>query len=116
MQFKKQQIELDMDKKTGSMKRKGKGVRQSCILSISLFILYAKYIMRNVGMDEAQAGIKISGENINNLRYADDTSLIAESEEELKSLLMKVKVESEKVGLKLNIQKTKIMGSGPFTS
>ena len=94
----------------------GKGVRQGCILSPCLFNLYAEYIMRNAGLEEAQAGIRISGRNINNLRYADDTTLIAESEEELKSLLMKVKVESEKVGLKLNIQKAKIMASGPITS
>ena len=91
-----------------------KGVRQGCILSPCLFNFYAKYIVRNVGLDEAQAGIKISGKNINNLRYADYTTLKAESEEELKSLLMKK--ESEKVGLKLNIQKTKIMTSGPITS
>jgi len=90
-----------------------KGVRQGCILSLHLFILYAKYIMRNTGLDEAQAGIKIAGRNINNLRYADDTTLMAESKEELKSILMKVKEESEKLGLKLNIQKTKIMPSGP---
>ena len=83
---------------------------------ILLFNLYAEYIMRNAGLEEAQAGIKIAGRNINNLRYADDTTLMAESEEELKSLLMKVKVESEKVGLNLNIQKTKIMASGPITS
>ena len=94
----------------------GKGVRQSCILSPCLFNFYAEYIMRNAGLEEAQAGIKIAGRNINNLRYADDTTLTAESEEELKSLLMKVKEESEKVGLKLNIQKTKIMASGPITS
>ena len=116
----------------------GKGVHQGCILSLCLFNLYAEfssvtqsyptlcdsmncstyveYIMRNAGLDEAQAGIKIAGRNINNLRYADDTTLMAESEEELKILLMKVKEESEKVGLKLNIQKTKIMASGPFTS
>ena len=94
----------------------GKGVRQGCILSPCLFNLYAEYIMRNAGLEEAQAGIKIAGRNINNLRYADDTTLMAESEEELKSLLMKVKVESEKVGLKLNIQKRKIMASGPITS
>ena len=94
----------------------GKGVRQGCILSPCLFNLYAEYIMRNAGLEEAQAGIKIAGRNINNLRYADDTTLMAESEEELKSLLMKVKVESEKVGLKLNIQKTKIMASSPITS
>uniref|UniRef100_A0A4W2GTC8 RNA-directed DNA polymerase n=1 Tax=Bos indicus x Bos taurus TaxID=30522 RepID=A0A4W2GTC8_BOBOX len=94
----------------------GKGVCQGCILSPCLFNLYAEYIMRNAGLEEAQAGIKIAGRNINNLRYADDTTLMAESEEELKSLLMKVKVESEKVGLKLNIQKTKIMASCPITS
>ena len=85
-------------------------------MSPRLFTLYTEYIMRNTGLVEAQAGIKIAGRNINNLRYADDTTLMAESEEELKSLLMKVKVESEKVGLKLNIQKTKIMASGPITS
>ena len=94
----------------------GKGVHQRCILSPCLFNLYAEYIMRNAGLDEAQGGIKIAGRNINNLRYADDTTLIAESKEELKSLLMKVKEESEKVGLKLNIQKSKIMASGPITS
>ena len=94
----------------------GKGVRQGCILSSCLFNLYAEHIMRNAGLEEAQAGIKIAGRNINNLRYADDTTLMAESEEELKSLLRKGKVESEKVGLKLNIQKTKIMVSGPITS
>ena len=94
----------------------GKGVCQGCILSPCLFNLYAGYIMRNVGLEEAQAGIKIAGRHINNLRYADDTTLMAESEEELKSLLMKVKEESEKVGLKLHIQKTKIMASGPITS
>ena len=94
----------------------GKGVRQGCILSPCLFNFYAEYIMRNSGLEEAQAGIKIAGRNINNLRYADDTTLMAESEEELKSLLMKVKVESEKVGLKLNIQKTKILASGSITS
>ena len=103
----------------------GKGVRQGCILSPCLFNLYAEYIMRNAGLSEAQARIKIAGRNINNLRYSDDTTLMAESEEELKSLLMKVKEESEKVGLKFNIQKknikfniqkTKIMASGPITS
>uniref|UniRef100_A0A8C0A6M8 RNA-directed DNA polymerase n=1 Tax=Bos mutus grunniens TaxID=30521 RepID=A0A8C0A6M8_BOSMU len=94
----------------------GKGVHQGCILSPCLFNLYAEYIMRNAGLEETQAGIKIAGRNINNLRYADDSTLMAESEEELKSLLMKVKVESEKVGLKLNIQKTKIMASGSITS
>ena len=94
----------------------GKGVRQGCILSPCLFNLYAESIMRNTGLEEALAGIKIARKNINNLRYADDTTLMAESEEKLKSLLMKVKEESEKVGLKLNIQKTKIMASGPITS
>ena len=94
----------------------GKGVRQGCILSACLFNLYAEYIMRNAGLDEAQAGIKIAWRNINNLRYADDTALMAESKEDLKSLLMKVKEESERVGLKLNIQKTKIMASSPITS
>ena len=94
----------------------GKEVCQGYILSPCLFNLYAEYIMRNAGLDEAQAGIKISGRNINNLRYADDTTLTAASEEELKSLLMKVKEESEKVGLQLSIQKTKIMASGPITS
>uniref|UniRef100_A0A4W2F170 RNA-directed DNA polymerase n=1 Tax=Bos indicus x Bos taurus TaxID=30522 RepID=A0A4W2F170_BOBOX len=96
--------------------QRGNGVRQGCILSPWLFNLYAEYLMRNAGLEEAQAGIKIAGRNINNLRYADDTTLMAESEEKLKSLLMKVKVESEKVGLKLNIQKMKIMASGPITS
>ena len=94
----------------------GKGVRQGCILSPCLFNSYAEYIMRNARLDEAQAGIKTAGRNIKNLRYADDTTLMAESEEELKNLLMKVKEESEKVGLKLNIQKTKVMASGPITS
>ena len=94
----------------------GKGVRQGCILSPCLFNFYAEYIMRNAGLDEAQAGIKIAGRNINNLTYTDDTTLMAEGEEELKSLLMKVKEESEKVGLKLNIQKTKIMAFGPISS
>ena len=92
----------------------GKGVRQGCILSPYLFTFYAEYIMKNAGLEEAQAGIKIARGNINNLRYADDTTLMAESKEELKSLLMKE--ESEKVSLKLNIQKTKIMASGPTTS
>ena len=94
----------------------GKGVHQGCILSPCLFNFYAEYIMRNARLDEAQTGIKIARRNINNLRYADDTTLMAESEEELKSLLIKVKEESEKVGLKFNIQKTKIMASGPITS
>ena len=93
-----------------------KGVHQGCILSLCLFNFYAEYILRNVGMEEAQAGIKIAGKNINNLRYADDTTLMAESEMELKSLLTKVKEESEKVVLKLNIQKMKIMASDPITS
>ena len=93
----------------------GKGVCRSCILSPCLFNLYAEYIMKNAALDEAEARIKIARRNINNLRYADDTTLMSESEEELKSLLMKVKEESEKVGLKLNIQKTKIMASGPIT-
>ena len=93
----------------------GKGVCQGCILSACLFNVYAEYIMSNAGLEEAQAGIKTAGRNINNLRYADDTTLMAEREE-LKSLLMKVKEESEKIGLKLNIQKTKIMASGPITS
>ena len=94
----------------------GKGVRQGCILSPCLFNLYAEYIIRNAGLEEAQIGIKISGRNINNLRYADYTTLMAEGEEELKSLLMKVKEESEKVGLKLNIQKLKSWHSGPISS
>ena len=94
----------------------GKGVCQGCVLSPYLFNFYAEYIMRNARLDEAQAGIKIARRNINNLRYTDDTTLVAESEEELKSLLMKVKEGSEKVGLKLNVQKTKIMASGPITS
>ena len=94
----------------------GKGVCQGCILSPCLFNFYAEYLMRNAGLDEAQAGIKITGRNINNLKYADDTTLMEESEEELKSLLVKVKEESEKVGLKLNIQKTKILASSPIAS
>ena len=94
----------------------GKGVYQGCILSPYLFNFYAEYIMRNAGLEEAQAGIKIARRNINNLRYADDTTLTAESEEELKSLLMKVKEESGKDGLKLSIQKTNIMASSPITS
>ena len=94
----------------------GKGVRQGCILSRCLFNFYAEYIMRNAGLEEAEAGIKIAERNINNLRYASDITLMAESEVELKSLLMKVKEENEKVGLKLNIQKTKIMAFGPITS
>ena len=93
----------------------GKGVCQGCILSPCLFNLYAEYIMRNTRLDESLAGIKTAGRNINNLRYADDTTLMAESKEQLKSLLMKVKEETEQVGLKLNIQKTKIMATGPIT-
>ena len=94
----------------------GKGVCQGCILSPCLFNFYAEYIMRNTGLDEAQAAIKIAGKNINNLRYADNTTLMPESEEGLKSLLVKVKEENEKVGLKLSIQKTKVMASSPITS
>ena len=94
----------------------GKGVGQGCILPPCLFNFYAEYIMRNAGLEEAQAGIKIARRNINNLRYADDTTLMAESEDELKSLQMNMKEESEKVGFKLNIQKTKIMASNPITS
>ena len=115
MQVRKQQLELDMEQQVPNRFQIGKGVRQGCILSPCLFNLNAEYIMRNAGLEEPQAGIKTAGKNINNLRYADDTTLMAESEEELKSLLMKMKVESEKVGLKLNIQKTKIMASGPIT-
>ena len=96
--------------------KRGKGVRQGCILSPCLFNLYAEYIMRNAGLEETQSGIKIAGRNINELRYADDTTLMAKSEEELKSLLIKMKEESEIVGLKFNFQKTKIMASGPITS
>ena len=114
MQVMKQQVEPDMEQQTGS--KSGKEYSQGCILSPCLFNLYAEYIMWNAELDEAQAGIKIAGRNINNLRYADGITLMAESEEEQKSLLMKVKEESEKVGLKLNIQKTKIMASGPITS
>ena len=111
MQVRKQQSELDMEQQTGS--KLGKRVCQGCILSPCLFNLYAEYIMRNAGLEEAQAGIKIAGRNINNLRYTDDTVLLAGTEKELKSLLMKVKVESEKAVLKLNIQKMKIMVSDP---
>ena len=113
MQVRRQQLELDMELLTDWFQI-GKGVCQGCILSPCLFNLYAEYIMRNIRLDEAQAGIKISGRNINNLIYADDTTLMAESEEQ-KSLLMKVKEESEKVVLKLNIQKMKIMASSPIT-
>ena len=113
MQVRKQQSELDMEQQTGS--KSGKEY-QGCILSLCLFNLYAEYIMRNTGWEEGQTGIKIAGRNINNLRYADDTTLMAESEEDLKSLLMKLKEESETVDLKLTIQKTEIMVSGPITS
>ena len=118
MQVKKQQLELDMkqQRSTSEEMHIRKGVRQVCILSPCLFNLYAEYIMRNPGLDEAQIGIKFVGRNINNLRYADDTTLMTESKEELKNLLMKVKEDSEKVCLKLNIQKTKIMASGPISS
>ena len=112
MQVKKQQLEPDMEQQTGS--KSGKEYIKA-VLSPCLFNLHAEYIMRNAGLDEAQAGIKIARRNINNLRYADDTTLIAESEE-LKSLLMKLKEESEKPDLTLNIKKTKIMTSGPITS
>ena len=111
MQVKKQQLELDMEQQTGS--KSGK-VHQGCILLPWLINLYAEYIMRNAGLDEAQAGIKIDGRNINNLRYADDITLMAESKE-LKSLFIEVKEESKKVDLKLNIQKMKIMASDPIT-
>ena len=110
MQVKMQQLELDMKQQFH-----WKGVCQGCILSLCLFNLYAEYIMQNARLDEAQAGIKIARRNISNFRCADDTTLMAENEEELKSLLIKVKEESEKVGLKFNIQKTKIMASGPIT-
>ena len=113
MQVRKQQLEL---LGTTDWFQIGKRVRQGCMLSPCLFNFYAEYIIENAGLDELQAGIKISGRNINNLRYADDTTLMAESEEELKSLLMRVKEESEKADLKRNIQKTKIMASGPITS
>ena len=113
MQVRKQQLELDMEQQTSSKQEK----EYIWLYTFTLLInLYAEYIRRNAGLDEAQARIKIAGRNINNLRYADDTTLMVESEEELKSLLMKVKEESKKVGLKLNIQKTKIMASGPITS
>ena len=114
MQIKKQQLEPDMEQWNNF--KIGKGVRQGCILSTCLINLYAEYIMQNARMDESQAGIKIAGKNINNIRYVDDTTLMAENEEELKSLLMKVKEESEKTGLKLSIQKTKIMAFSPIIS
>ena len=109
MHVKKQQLEPDMEQQTGC-------IYQGCILSLCLSNLYAEYIMRNAGLDKAQAGIKIAGRIINNLRYADHTTFMAECEDELKSLLMKVKEESEEVGLKFNIQKTKIIASDPITS
>ena len=108
-----QHLEPDMEQRTGS--KIGKGVHQGYILSSYLFNLFAEYIIQNAGLDDSQARIKIAGRN-NNFRHADDTTLMAESEEELKNLFMKVKEESEKAGLKLNIQKTKIMSSGPITS
>ena len=114
MQVRKQQLKLDME--PTDWFQVGKGVHQGCILSPCVFNLYAEYIMRNAGLEETQAEIKVARRNINNLRYADDTTLMAESEEEIKRFLMKVKEESEKVGLKLNIQKTKIMASSPITS
>ena len=120
MQAVKQQLEEEATVRTGhgttDCFQIGEGVHQGCILSLCLFSLYAEYIMRNTGLEEAQARIKIARININNLKYADDPTLKAESEEELKSLLMKVKEESEKVGLKLNIQKTKTTASSPITS
>ena len=116
VQVKKQQLEPDWNNGTMDWFQIGKGIHQGYILSPWLFNVYAEYIVWNVRLDEAQAGIEIARRNVNNLRYADDTTLMAESEEELKSLLRKVKEESEKVGLKLNIQKTKIMASGPITS
>ena len=113
MQIRKQQLELDMDQWLVPNRKRS----TSKLYIVTLLInSHAEYIIRNAGLEEAHAGIKTAGRNINNLRYADDTTLMAESEEELKSLLMKVKEESEKVGLKLNIQKTKIMASGPITS
>ena len=114
MQIRKQQLELDVEQRTGSKLEKEYVKVVYC--HPGYLILYAEYIMRNAGLDEAQAGINISRKNINNLRYADGNSLMAESEEELKSLFMKVKEENEKVGLKLNIQKTKIMASDPISS
>ena len=117
MQVKKQQLELNMEQQIGSKSGKEYIVNiKSCILSPCLFNLHTEYIMWNARPDEAQAGIKIARRNINNFRYADDTTLMVETKEEIKSLLMKMKEESEKVGLKLNIQKTKIMASGPITS
>ena len=114
MHVRKQQLELDMEQQTDS--KSGKEYIKACVLSPCLFILHSECIMRNAGLEEAQAGIKIAGRNVYDLRYADDTTLMAESKEELKSLLMKVKEESAKVGLKFNIQKTKITASSPITS
>ena len=114
MQVRKEQFELDMEQQTGF--KSGKGVHQGCILSPCLFNLYVEYIMWNARLDEAQAGIKISGRNINNLRYADDTTFMAESKEELKNLVIKVIEDNEKAGSKFNIQKSKIMVSSPITS
>ena len=114
MQVTKQQVKLDIEQQTGS--KLGMEYVKARILSLCLFNLYAEYIMWNAGLDKAQAGIKISGRNINNLQYADDTTLMAENEEELKSLMMKMKEESKRAGLKLNIQKTKIKVSSPITS
>ena len=113
MQIRKQQLELDMEQQTGSKQEKE---YIKAVYCHPAYLIYAEYIMRNAGLEEAQAGIKVAGRNINNLRYADNTTLIAESEKELKSLLMKVKEESQKVSVKLNIQKTKIMACGPITS
>ena len=113
MQVRKQQLELDMEQQTGSKQEKE---YVKAVYCHPAYLTYAEYIKRNAGLEEAQAGIKIAGRNINNLRYADDTTLMAESEGELNSLLMKVKEKSEKVGLKLNIQKTKIMASDPIPS
>ena len=113
MQAKKKQFEPYIERDWFKIR---KGVHQGCMLPSCLFNLYAEYIIRNARLDEAQAGIKISGRSINNLRYPEDTTLMAESEEELKSLLMRMKEESEKAGLKHNIQKTKIMASSPITS
>ena len=113
MWVRKQQLEPDMDKLTGS--KLGKQYDRGCILSPHLFNLYAENIMWRAGLDVSQAGIKVTRKNINNLRYADDTTLVAKSEEELNSLLMNVKKENEKAGLKLNSQKTKVMVSGPIT-
>ena len=110
MQARKQQLELDIEQQSGSRMEK------EYVKAVYCHAAYLTYMQRNTGLEEAQAGIKIAGRNVNNLRYADDTTLMGESEEELKSLLMKVKVESERVGLKLNIEKTKIMASGPIAS